>query len=388
MGHRRPDGGRPVTPKLLISVTEDWFFCSHFIERAKAARAAGYDVAVLTRIADHGAVIQAAGLRVIELDHDRRGVNPLAELARLWRLVKIYRRERPDLVHHVALKPILYGTVAALLARVPAIVNAPVGMGYVFSSGDRLARTLRLGVSGALRVLLNPRRSRVIFENADDLRDLCAQGFVDRQDAVLIRGAGIDLEEFHPQPEPAGDPVVVLVARMLRDKGVAEFVEAARLLRASGIAARFRLVGAQDWGNRAAIPEAVLRAWVDEGAVEWLGQRQDIADQLAASHVVCLPSYREGLPKALLEAAAAGRPIVTCDVPGCREIVQDGHNGLLVPPRDSVALAAALKTLIDSPDLRKRMGAQGRERAEREFSNEQVIGETLEVYRQLLRVHP
>lgn len=373
-----------MNPTLLYLVTEDWFFCSHFIERAKAARAAGYDVVVVTRVAEHGDKIRAAGLRLVPFNHDRRGINPLAELARLWRLVAIYRRERPALAHHVALKPVLYGTLAAWLARVPAIVNAPVGMGYVFSSADRLARLLRPAVSTALRLLLNPRGSRVVFENGDDLRALCARGFVRARDAVLIRGAGIDLDEFRPQPEPAGEPVVLLTARMLRDKGVAEFAEAARILRDAGVAARFRLVGAQDWANRAAIPEAVLRGWVEEGLVEWLGHRSDIARQIADSHVMCLPSYREGLPKSLLEAAAAGRPIVTCDVPGCREIVRDGDNGLLVPPRDAVALAAALKTLIESPELRARLGARGRRRAEEEFSNGRVVGETLELYRQLM----
>jgi glycosyltransferase involved in cell wall biosynthesis len=235
----------------------------------------------------------------------------------------------------------------------------------------------------ALRLLVNPRGSRVVFENPDDRDAMIAAGWVRAADAALIRGAGVDLATFDAAPEPEGVPIVALTARMLRDKGIGEFVEAARILRREGVPARFILAGAPDPGNRAAIPEETLRAWAAEGAVEYLGFQADVPALLRQSAIVCLPSYREGLPKALLEALAAARPIVTTDVPGCRETVIPGVNGLLVPTRDPSALAAALGALLRDPARRKTMGAAGRRLAETEFSNARVVAETLRVYRDL-----
>lgn len=369
--------------KILYLVAEDWFFCTHVIERAAAAHAAGHEVAVMTRLDRHGEVIAAHGLRVIPWGFDRRSVNPLRELRSVAQVARVYREQRPDLVHHFALKPVLYGSLAARCAKVRAVVNAPVGMGYVFSSDDLRARLLRLPMRLALRLLVNPRGSRVVFENPDDRDAMIAAGWVRAADAALIRGAGVDLATFDAAPEPEGVPIVALTARMLRDKGIGEFVEAARILRREGVPARFILAGAPDPGNRAAIPEETLRAWAAEGAVEYLGFQADVPALLRQSAIVCLPSYREGLPKALLEALAAARPIVTTDVPGCRETVIPGVNGLLVPTRDPSALAAALGALLRDPARRKTMGAAGRRLAETEFSNARVVAETLRVYRDL-----
>lgn len=370
-------------PRLLYLLTEDWFFCSHFLDRACAARDAGYDVAVMTHVTDRAEAVRAAGIRLLPWSLDRRSLDPLSEVRALAEVVSALRRERPAILHNVALKPVIYGSLAARLCGTPAVVNAPVGMGYVFSSADRKARLLRRPVLFALRHLMRPKRGRVVFENPDDLRAAVARGDIAEKDAVLIRGAGVDTAVFVPAPEPEGPPVVVLTARMLWDKGVGEFVEAARRLKAEGVAARFLLVGAPDALNRAAIPEATLREWREEGVVEVLGFRADVADILRAAHIVCLPSYREGLPKSLLEALAAGRPIVATDVPGCRETVRDGVNGLLVPARSVEPLAAALKTLILDAGLRRAMGAAGRRMAEEEFSTGRVAAETLAVYRAL-----
>lgn len=370
---------------LLYFVTEDWFFCSHFIERAVAAQRAGYEVSVLTRVREHGDRIRAEGLSLIPIEIQRKGLNPFRELSTILQLILIYRRERPHLVHHFALKPIIYGTLASWLASIEHCVNAPVGMGFVFSSSSRLARLIRPMVRLTLRALLNPSGSRVVFENADDLAEAVASGLVRSQAAVLIRGAGVDIVRFRPYPELDGIPKVVLVARMLWEKGVGEFVEAARRLRARKVAARFLLVGAPDSESPAAIPVSQLQAWARENVVEWWGQRSDIAEILADSHIVCLPSYyREGLPKALLEALAAGRPIVATDAPGCREAVRHGDNGFLVPNRDPEALAEALARLIQDPLLRQRMGACGRRRAETEFASSLVCEATLALYRELL----
>jgi glycosyltransferase involved in cell wall biosynthesis len=369
----------------MYLITEDWFFCSHFMERALAARDAGYDVVVMARERAHGAKIRSAGLRLLPVNFSRCSINPIKEMVLLLRICLAYRRERPDVLHHVASKPILYGTLAAIASlRNPAIVNAPVGMGYVFSSKQRLARLLRPFLRLAYRFLLNPRGSRVIFENPDDAGDFVENGFVRRADSIVIRGAGIDVQKFQSVTPPPGRPVVALVARMLRDKGVYEFIEAAHRLHDAGSDARFVLIGDPDPENPASVPSEHLRSWHGRKGVEWWGWQEDMISAWHQVHIACLPSsYREGLPKALLEAAACGLPIVTADAIGCREVVQNGVNGFLVPVGDVQALATALNVLICDADLRERMGEQSRMRAEREFTSGQVNSETLAVYRSL-----
>lgn len=372
-------------PRLLFLVTEDWYFVSHRLPLALAARDAGYEVTVVTRVREHGETICAAGLKLIPFEWSRRGMNPLRELAVLVRLVALYRRERPDLVHQVALKPVLYGSLAARMSGSQCcVVNAIAGMGFIFSSQALLARLLRPLLVGAFRVLLGGRHRLLILQNPDDLKLLVGTGVIAADQVRLIRGSGVDPQRFMLSVEPTGVPLVVLASRMLWDKGIAEFVSAARLLRAEGVAARFALVGDTDTDNLAAVPTAQLAAWRDEGVVEWWGRRNDMPVVMAAANLICLPSsYREGLPKVLLEAAACGRAIVTTDMPGCREIVADGDNGLLVPARDAVALAAALGTLLTDPVRRQRMGQRGRERVLAEFSEARIVAETLAVYREL-----
>lgn len=384
-GSTREASQKARAARILYFITEDWFFCSHFLDRALAARDAGYKVTVVTRAQMHEDKIRSQGLELIPIDLLRRSANPWTELRLITRLAAIYKAVRPDVVHHIALKPILYGTLATRLTNVPRIVNAPVGMGYVFSSQQWKARVTRPLVTLLYRWLMNPPNSCVILENPDDLAMLTDRRIVDTQRIRLIRGAGVDLGRFSVTSEPtAGTAVVVLAARMLWDKGIAEFVEAARRLKQAGIDARFVLVGERDPGNPAAIPAATLEQWRQSGEVEWWGHRDDMPDVFAQAHIVCLPSYREGLPKVLIEAAACGRAIVATDVPGCREIVRDGENGYLVPARNAVALADALKKLILDIPLRRRMGQQGRKIAEDEFSVEKVNHETLSVYRLLL----
>ena len=372
-----------MSPKLLYFITEDWFFCSHFLGRAKAALHDGYEVVVVARESTHGKTIREQGLRFIPFPISRRGLNPFRELLTILRLISIYRRERPTVVHHIALKPIMYGTIAAFFSGCRKIVNAPVGLGFVFSSGSWKARFLRPFTQVGLKVLLNPRGSRVIFENQDDVRTFVVARIVRPQDAILIRGAGVDTQEFSAVPEPEGSPVVILVARMLWDKGIGEYVEAAQILKTRGRVVSMLLVGAPDDQNPASIPIKTLEEWNASGMVEWLGHRSDIPRLLAHSFIVCLPSYREGLPKSLLEGLAAGRPLVATDVPGCREAVQDGVNGFLIPAKDAQSLADALDKLILSSDLRQRMGKASRNLALTEFSSQRIEAETLAVYFQL-----
>ena len=373
----------PEKKKIIFLVTEDWYFWSHRLPLAREAKRAGYSVVVATRVREHGQRILDEGLRLIPIRMRRRYKNPLQELCALIELVRIYRSEQPDIVHHVALKPVVYGSLAARFARVPKVVNAIAGMGFVFSSDRFQAKLLRPVITFFLKILLNRANTRTIFQNPDDLSMMVQAGVVGRGLTALIRGSGVDQQLYAPSPEPDGAIVVMLASRMLWEKGVGEFVEAARLLRAEQVHARFVLVGDSDGDNPAAIPTAQLEAWNRSNAVEWWGKRDDMPGVFAASHIVCLPSYREGVPKVLIEAAACGRPIVTSDSPGCREIVRNNENGLLVPVRDPLALAQALRVLIQDPSLRRRMGARGREIVRKEFTVDQVVGETLALYKAL-----
>ncbi|MBK7672447.1 MAG: glycosyltransferase family 4 protein [bacterium] len=363
--------------RLLFVVTEDWYFCSHRLTLGGAAREAGYDVAVATRVRDHGDQITARGLRLLPFPMTRRGANPLTELATLVRLVRLYRRERPDIVHHVALKPVVYGSLAARLAGVPVVVNAVAGTGWLFNATGGARRLLRPVMRRVLGAVLAG--TQVIVQNPDDAEVMAG---IDLQHVHLIRGAGVDTREFAPRDEAPGPIVVLLASRLLWTKGVGDFAVAARLLRERGVAVRCVLVGTPDPDNPDFVPEGAIRAWEAEGSLEWWGHRGNMADVFAAAHIVCLPSYYgEGVPKALIEAAACGRPIVTTDMPGCREIVRQRENGLLVPPRDPARLADALQELAGDADLRRRLGAEGRRRVESEFSEQQVIAATLAVYR-------
>ena len=365
--------------KLLFVVTEDWYFVSHRLPLAVAAQAAGFDVAVATREGQQAEVIRGAGIRLIPFVLSRRGGNPLREVVALWRL---YRREQPDLVHHVALKPVMFGALAAWLARVPAQVNAVAGLGWLFTTSSGIVRLVRPALRWLLARLLNRSHSMTIVQNPEDRAFLECSG-IPATRLRLIRGAGVDIQIFYPVAPPPEPACIVLVARMLWDKGVGEFVEAARRLTEAGVNARFVLVGDPDPANPASVPESTLRSWHGQHGVEWWGRREDMPAVLQAAHIACLPSsYAEGLPKSLLEAAACGLPIVTTDAPGCREVVHDGVNGLLVPVRDAAALAAALGTLINDAALRRRMGEQSRDLAETEFGLEAVIAQTLAVYRE------
>lgn len=373
-----------VAKKLLFFVTEDWYFCSHRLPLAIAARRAGFDVGVITRVRAHGETITRHGIRLIPLEMARHGHNPFADLRIVAQLSAIYRHERPDLVHHVAVKPVLYGSLAARLAGVRKMVNAMAGLGYLFVSRGWRARLLRPFVRLAMALLLRRRGTRLILQNPDD-RDLFVERGIVRSDQVrIIRGSGVDPAVFAYHEEEPGRVQVVLASRLLGDKGVREFVDAARQLRAEGVDAQFVLVGDADERNPDSIPRAVLERWQREGNVEWWGRREDMPEIFRRCHIVCLPSYREGLPKVLIEAAAVGRAIVTTDVPGCREIVRHEENGLLVPPRHAPALAAALRRLIENGPERARFGRRGRERVMENFTVDSVVAQTLTLYRELL----
>jgi glycosyltransferase involved in cell wall biosynthesis len=370
--------------RLLYLITEDWYFWSHRVDLARAARDAGYDVVIATRVTDHGERIKAEGFQLAPLGMVRRSHNPFRELIAIVELVRLYRRVKPDVVHHVAMKPILYGSLAAWLAGVPIVINAFAGLGYTFM--EERTRLLRWGMKAALKTVLHLGRSTVLVQNHDDQDQLIRAGIVPTSRTKIIAGSGIDVEGYSVQPQPAGVPVVLLPARMLWDKGVGEFVEAARYLKGREVHARFILVGRRDEHNPATIPESCLKEWVKEGVVEWWGHREDMPAVYGIATLVVLPSYREGFPKVLLEAAACGKAIVATDVPGCREVVRDRFNGLLVSPKDPSALAAAIDHLLSDPHMREIMGHRSRERVVAEWSGPRITEQVLSLYCGMMKV--
>lgn len=371
----------PVSPRLLLVVNDAAFFLSHRLPLALGARAAGFDVHVATPRDAASLRIEAEGLPFHALPLSRGGMSPRAELETVGALVALYRDLRPDIVHHVTAKPILYGGVAARIARVPAVVHAVSGLGYVFISDRKRERLLRQAIRAAYRVVTAHPNCAVIFQNEDDRRVFGTS--IRTSHVVMIGGSGVDLERFRPTPLPDGVPLVVLPARMLWDKGVGELVDAARILRRKGVTARFALVGDVDPNNPACVSRDRIEDWVKDDLVEWWGMRSDMPEVLASATIVCLPSYREGMPKSLLEACAAGRPIVTTDVPGCRDVLAGGNYGVLVPARDAKALADVLATLLlDRPRLEQMAAAAAR--AAPAFAIEAVLERTIAVYRALI----
>ena len=372
-------------PRLLLLMDEDWYFRCHRLDHARAARDAGMEVLVSTRAQDGGKWITEEGFKHLPIPYRRGSRQPLRELMAVVQLAQLYRREKPDIVHHVCMKPILYGSWAARLAGIPAVVNTFAGLGSVFTGTGRRSHLLRAGLTAGLRSALALPNSRALFENPTDRDRLVRAKVVRREDTVMISGTGVDITKFIPMPEHEGIPVVVLSCRMLWEKGVGDFVHAARLLKEQGVRGRCVLVGTSDPDNPSSIPESQLLVWQQERVVEWWGYREDMPNVLSTAHVVVLPTfYGEGLPKILLEASACARPIVATAIPGCTEIVRDGENGFLIPPKDPDALAKAIRVLLENPILRKRMGRQGREIVVREYSVELVGRQTLAVYQALL----
>jgi glycosyltransferase involved in cell wall biosynthesis len=372
--------------KVLLFANTDWYLYNFRFALARAIEESHASVVLVSPGGPYGNRLVDAGFRWFPIAMDRRSLNPFAEVGVIRSIRNLYRREQPDLVHHFTLKPVVYGSLAARMASVPFVVNAPAGLGFVFSSRAPLARALRPVVAEFLRLALRARPGRLIVQNPDDGELLTRSALADESCVRLIRGSGVDTTRFRPRRRAASAcPTVLLATRLLWKKGIGEYANAARLLRSGGVSARFLLAGAADDGNPDGVPHSVIRQWCDEGVLEWLGHVEDMADLLGQVDVVALPtSYGEGVPRVLLEAAAAGLPLVATSAPGCREIVEHDLNGLLVPPGDADALAGALRRLIDSPGLRELMGHRGRRKVLLEFDEQIVNRKTIEVYRELL----
>ena len=374
----------PKGKTLLFVVTEDWYFVSHRLPLAVAARNAGYQVVIASHFDEHRARLEGEGFVLRPLRLRRRGASLAGEVLAILELRWLYREMAPVVIHHIALKPVIFGSIAAIGLRRSAVVNAVAGLGFLFTSQRPLARALRPIVTAALWVLLRRPRSVVIVQNTSDRAQLIDRRLARPAQIRWMPGAGVELDVFTPAPETKGTPVVAFAGRMLWAKGVGDFVAAARTLKARNVEARFVLIGEPDPENPDAVPMESLQAWAREGVIELWGKRSDMPKVLAAVHIVCLPSmYGEGMPKILLEAAACGRPVVTTDWPGCRDAVRAKETGLLVPPGDVPQLANALARLLLDAPLRHRFGRAARRLAEREFDVKSVVTATLAVYAEL-----
>jgi glycosyltransferase involved in cell wall biosynthesis len=369
---------------LLFVVNVDWFFLSHRLPVALEAQRQGYQVHIAAGLTDKLNELQRHGLVVhpLALDRSSTGLgNAWRTMVQLW---KVFRAVRPDVVHLVTIKPVLLGGLMTRLVGVPAVVVAVSGLGFIFMANGAKALVRRWLVGGLYRVALGHRNLKVIFQNPDDWASLSKLAHLPDSKVEMILGSGVDLAQYDHTPLPSGLPVVLLAARLLADKGVREFVQAARLLKQQGVSARFCLAGSVDPANPASLADAELTQWANEGVIELWGQRSDMPEVLSSARLVVLPSYREGLPKVLLEAAACGRAVVTTDVPGCRDAIDPGITGLLVPVRNATALAKALNALINDPARCKAMGNAGRALAERAFDVRQVVAEHLRIYQELI----
>jgi len=373
-------------PILLYLVTEDWFFLLHRLPMALAAKEAGYDVHVATRVGKQGADIEAHGFTLHPLDWKRGSLNPFYAVSSVRQVRTLYRRISPDIVHHVALQPSVIGSLAARGLRMKR-VNAFTGLGFVFTSGSARARVVRPLIAGLMPYLLNDERSVVVVENPDDKAALVAIGIHENR-LRLIPGSGVDTHGIRPLPEPQGEMTVAFVGRLLDDKGVRPLVAAHDMLRNHGEKLRLLIAGNGDPANPASIPQGEIESWKGKPGVELLGYVDGIQKVWERAHIAVLPSRREGLPVSLLEAAAYGRPIVATDVPGCREIARQGVNAFLVPPDDPAALAGAITALARDPELRARFGAAGRRMVEDEFSRTKVGDLVVALYNGLLDQRP
>ena len=376
---------RDKAPRLLFVVNIPRFFLSHRLPLALAARQAGFDVQVATSDSDPAALqtIAEHGIRCHPVRLRQHGLNPLQELRTLLALRALYREIQPDLLHHVSIKPVIYGGIAARFSGCERVVQAMSGLGYVFVNPSPKAKLLNLLCAPAFKLALAGEHTRTVFQNPDDRQLFVERGMAALHKTLVIRGSGIDEDVFRPRVENQDDPPVVLFAgRLLMQKGIGDFVAVARQLRGK---ARFRVAGYEERTSPLNVSVPQLRSWESEGLIEWLGARDDMPAVYAESNIVCLPStYGEGVPKVLIEAASCARACVATDTPGCREIVRDGVNGLLVPPNDIAALTQAVQHLIDSRGQRMKMGAAGRQIVIEGFTLRQVVNETLSLYRSLL----
>lgn len=371
--------------KILLFANTDWYLYNFRLALAKELRNHGHEIVLLSPPGDFQTRLQEQGFSWLPFPLSRKGTNPLAELGTLIRLIRMYQQVQPDLVHHFTIKPVIYGSMAAHLLKIQGIVNSITGLGHLFIDPGFSTRVLRGLAKWLYRFSL--RGTQVIFENPEDRNTFIRNKFTSPGQTHLILGTGVDVDKFQPTQKTNDMPVILFSGRLLATKGLIEYIAAIRILKQKGLQARFAIAGTTDPGNPTSIAQGQLDSWKQEKLVEWWGWQDDMPSALAKTDIFCLPSYREGVPNALLEACASGLPIVTTDVPGCREVVQHGVNGLLVPPRNAQALAEALETLLTHAVLRSTMGKTGRQIALDQFSLSHIISQNLEIYDRVFKKH-
>ena len=369
--------------KVLFVVNSSAFFVSHRMPIAQHLIEKGYEVHLATP-GETLPIFDEMGLRFHKVEFSRKGTHPLSEIRVIRQLFKLFTGLRPDIVHLVTIKPYLYGGIAAKMAKVPAVVSAVAGLGVVFIANGFRAKFLRAVLYPLYRLAFSHKNQSVIFQNSDDADLLANWVAIHPLKVRLIRGSGVDLNAYQYNIEPVGKLVVTFAGRLLADKGIRELIEASQIIHGNGIEVDFWIAGDLDGGNPSSITEAELLSWKELPNVKFIGFQKNIADLYSKSSLVCLPSYREGLPKSLIEAAACGRAVVTTDVPGWRDAIESNKTGLLVPINNAAALADAIEYLIENSDVREKMGAAGRALAEKEFAIEKIVTEHMKIYRKLL----
>lgn len=374
-----------LNKKLLFVVNDDWFFISHRLPIAIKAKKLGFDVHVATGSYEGKSKLETYGFTHHVFSIARAKINPFQDLLTIFSLFKLYRKIKPDILHHITIKPVLYGGIAARLAGVKNVVSAISGLGVIFIEQGIIPSLKRIIISVLYRLGLGHKNSITITQNIDDQRIIAKLTGLPSSQLRLIKGSGVDLDKFQMTSLPSGAiRNVVLIARMLRDKGVGEFHQAALLLKKDYPNVKFTLAGGTH-DNPASYSEKQLNEWNNEGNIQWIGHQDDVINIIKNAHIIVLPSYREGLPKVLLEAAAIGRPVITTDVPGCRDAIVADKTGLLVPVKNSSALAEAIAVLIDNPKMSQELGKQGRLLMENEFSIDKVVVDHIKIYTEFFK---
>jgi glycosyltransferase involved in cell wall biosynthesis len=369
---------------ILFIANVDWFFVSHRLPIAVEAVKNGYDTHLACTITKETQTITREGIKVHDLSMERSGTAIFRELGSFARIFRIIREVKPDIIHLISIKPTIYGGLACKLMRFRNVVISISGLGYVYIGNELKTRMLRLLISVFYRMAIKKDTFKVIFQNNDDLKTFIDMKAIGINDAIVIRGSGVDLKEFAPSIEPTGIPVAMLVSRLLIDKGVREFVEAAKILKERNCLVRMVIVGGCDPGNPKTVTEEQVKQWASAGLIEYWGYQENVASTIKKSNMVVLPSYREGMPKSLLEAAASARAIVTTDVPGCRDAIIPNVMGLLVPVRDAPRLADGIEKLCRDTALRTSMAKAGRLFAEENFDIIEVVKKHISIYQAML----
>jgi len=369
--------------KLLYFVTEDWYFVSHRIDLATEAKNKGFDITVLTNVKKHGDIIRSKGFNLINLNVDRHGKNIIQDIKIIYKIFNIYRRERPDIVHHIALKPVLYGTFCAMLTRIRLIINTFPGMGYLFESNNYIHRIYTEIIYLIFRIIFYFGNVQTIVQNTETKENFIRRKISKSSKIHLIRGSGVNLSRYSEGNILHNNtPIILFASRLLWQKGIKDFVEVANLVREYNKNIKFVIVGEPDEGNPNSVDESVLREWQNSGSIEWWGYRDDMPKIIRGSSIICLPTYYgEGIPKILIEAAACCKPIIATNVPGCREIVIDKFNGFLVPVHQPHIIADKINILINDTKLCRVMGAEGRKLVKTFFSIKIINTKTINLYK-------